>query len=428
MQSFALTFQTIARDLREAEQAVEARQRDLARRFAIPATHERLRLLMLVSNFPYPSMSGCGQRTWAMIRFLGQRHDLTLATFCSGEQSRQRPELLRHCRSVYAAAFDGVELPGFESMPGPVRKRMRVSMRDALRSIPSDLYDAALIDSIFLAPFRSDISAPTILDVQSIESRLLMQAARGDLPGPATTSFHDTESEAELMRDYEDQVWPQFAMRSTATAQDRDEIQRRCDTGKTILVENGTDPELWLADARPDTGRIIFFGNLGYGPNIDAIQNFWHHIRPHVVRRRPSVELVVAGAGATTELRQLAQQPGFVLLEDPPDIRKIAAMASLSIVPQRLGSGASLQILDSMALGLPVVSTSIGCAGLSVTDGEHLLIRDAAVDFAEAVDQLLAASSLWRRLRRNGKAAVADRYRWDRVLAPLDSALWSMAR
>jgi len=230
------------------------------------------------------------------------------------------------------------------------------------------------------------------------------------------------------MRDYEDQVWPQFAMRSTATAQDRDEIQRRCDAGKTILVENGTDPELWLADARPDTGRIIFFGNLGYRPNIDGIRNFWQHIWPHVVRRRPSVELIVAGSGATTELRELAQQPGFVLLEDPPDIRKIAAMASLSIVPQRLGSGASLQILDSMALGLPVVSTSIGCAGLSVTDGEHLLIRNAAGDFAEAVNQLLAASNLWRRLRRNAKAAVADRYRWDRVLAPLEFALSSLAR
>ena len=285
MQSFALTFQTIARELREAEQVVEARQRDLARRFAIPATHERLRLLMLVPNFPYPPTSGCRQRRWAMIRFLGQRHDLTLATFCSSEQSRQRPELLRYCRSVYAAAFDGVELPGFESMPGPVRERMRVTMRDALRSIPSDLYDAALIDSIFLAPFRSEISAPTILDVQSIELRLLMQAARADLPGPATTGFHDTESEAELMRDYEDQVWPQFAMRSTATAQDRDEIQRRCDTGQTILVENGTDPELWLADARPDTGRIIFFGNLGYRPNIDGILEF---LAAYLAARRSS--------------------------------------------------------------------------------------------------------------------------------------------
>jgi glycosyltransferase involved in cell wall biosynthesis len=65
---------------------------------------------------------------------------------------------------------------------------------------------------------------------------------------------------------------------------------------------------------------------------------------------------------------------------------------------------------------------------LSVTDGEQLLVRDAALDFADAVDQLLAAPHLWRRLRRNGKAAVADRYRWDRVLAPLESALWSMAR
>jgi glycosyltransferase involved in cell wall biosynthesis len=136
----------------------------------------------------------------------------------------------------------------------------------------------------------------------------------------------------------------------------------------------------------------------------------------------------VAGSGATTELRELARQPGFVLAEDPPDIRKVATMASVSIVPQRFGSGASLQILDSMALGLPVVSTRIGCAGLSVTDGEHLLIRDAAVDFAEAVDQLLAASSLWHRLRRNGKAAVADRYQWDRVLAPLESAVLNMAR
>jgi glycosyltransferase involved in cell wall biosynthesis len=428
MQSFAVTFQTIARELRETEQAVQARQRDLIRRFAIPATHKRLRLLMLVSSFPYPPTPGCLQRQWAMIRFLGQRHDLTLATFCSSEQSRQRPALLRYCRSVYAAAFDGAELPGIESMPYPVRERMRVTMRDALRSIPSDLYDAAVIDTTFLAPFRSEISAPTILGVQNIESRLLMQSSQPDFPGPTSTSFHSTKHETQLMRDYEDRIWPQFAVRSAVTAKDRDEIQRRSRTGQTILVENGTNPGLWLADARQDTGRIIFFGNLGYHPNIDGILNFWHHIRPHLVRRRPSVELVVAGGYATPELRTLAQQPGFVLVEDPPDIRKVAAMASVSIVPLRLGSGANLQILDSMALGLPVVSTSIACAGLSAEDGEHILVRDSAVDFAEAVDQLLGAAHLWRRIRQNGRTAVAERYRWDLVLAPLESALWNLAR
>jgi glycosyltransferase involved in cell wall biosynthesis len=313
-------------------------------------------------------------------------------------------------------------------MPRRVREHMRVTMRDALRSIPSNLYDAAVIDTISLAPFRVEIDAPTLLGVQNIEPRLPMQAAQADLPAPMTTGSQNTEHEAQLMRDYEDQAWPQFAVRSAVTAQDRDEIQRRSKTGQTILVENGTNPELWLADAWPDTDRIIFFGNLGYYPNVDGILNFWHHTWPRIVRRRPSAELVVAGSGATTELRNLAKQAGFILVEDPPDIREVAAVASVSIVPLRHGSGANLTILDSMALGLPVVSTSIGCAGLSVTDGEHLLVRDRPVDFADGVVQLLRVANLWRRIRQNGKAAVAERYRWDQVLAPLESALWSLAR
>jgi glycosyltransferase involved in cell wall biosynthesis len=428
MQSFALTFQTIARELRETEQAVEKRKRDLARRFATPAAHERLRLLMLVPSFPYPPTSWCQQRWWAMIRFLGQRHDLTLATFCSSEQSRQRPELLRYCRSVYAAAPEGAELPEAEKMPNPVRERMRITMRDALRTIPSDLYDAALINTTSLAPFNVEISTPTILDVQAIESRMPMRAAQADLSGPVTASFDQEEREAAQMRNFEDQVWPQFAVRSAATVQNRDEIQRRCGTGQTILVENGTNPESWLADARPDTDRIICFGNLADHPTIDGILNFWSDIWPHILRRRPSVQLLVAGSGATTELRHLAQQPGFVLVEDPPDMREVAAMASVSIVPLRLRSAASETILDSMALGLPVVSTSPGCAGLSVKDGEHLLVRDGAVEFAEGVVQLLGAANLWRWIRQNGRAAIAERYRWDRVLAPLESALWDLAR
>lgn len=103
-------------------------------------------------------------------------------------------------------------------------------------------------------------------------------------------------------------------------------------------------------------------------------------------------------------------------------------MASVSIVPLRLRSDASLTILDSMALGLPVVSTSTGCAGLSVKDGEHLLVRDGAVEFAEGVVQLLGAANLWRWIRQNGRAAIVERYRWDRVLAPLESAMWDLAR
>ena len=428
MQSLAMTIQATAQQLREVEHEVETRQRDLGRRFAIPSVRERLRLLMLVSDFPYPPTSSLMRRRWEMIRFLGERHDLTLATFCSKEQSRQRAEVLRYCRSIYAAANDGPELPEAARMPVPVREQMRVTMRDALRAIPSDLYDAALIDTMHLAPFGVEINAPTVLGVQNIELRLPGQTTQPDPSGLLTTRLHALERDAELMHDYEDEVWPQFATRLAGTGRDRDEIQLRARTGQTILVENGADLDLWLADARSDTNRILFCGDLDSNPNIDGILHFWHNIRPHLRERRPSIELVVAGSSATAELRSLANQPGFVLVEDPADIKEVAATASVSIAPLRFGPGTGLNILESLALGLPVVSTSIACAGLSLKSDEHLIVRDDAIAFADAVDQLLGTATLWRRLRRNGRAVIGERYRWDRVLAPLESALWQIAR
>jgi glycosyltransferase involved in cell wall biosynthesis len=428
MQSLAMTVQATAQQLRGVEHEVETRQRDLGRRFAIPSIRERLRLLMLVSDFPYPPTSSLMRRRWEMIRFLGERHDLTLATFCSKEQSRQRAEVLRYCRSIYAAANDGPELPEAARMPVPVRQQMRVTMRDALRAIPSDLYDAALIDTMRLAPFGVEINAPTLLGVQSIESRLPGQTTQPDPSGLLTTRLHALERDAELMHGYEDEVWPQFATRLAGTGRDCDEIQLRARSGQTILVENGADLDLWLADARSDTNRILFCGDLDSNPNIDGILHFWHNIRPHLRERRPSIELVVAGSSATAELRSLANQPGFVLVEDPADIKEVAATASVSIAPLRFGPGTGLNILESLALGLPVVSTSIACAGLSLKSDEHLIVRDDAVAFADAVDQLLGTATLWRRLRRNGRAVIGERYRWDRVLAPLESALWQIAR
>jgi glycosyltransferase involved in cell wall biosynthesis len=86
-----------------------------------------------------------------------------------------------------------------------------------------------------------------------------------------------------------------------------------------------------------------------------------------------------------------------------------------------------MKILDSMALGLPVVSTSLGCEGLAVEDGEHILVRDDPSAFAEASLRLLKDPLLWQKLRQNGRELVQQRYTWERTLAPLDAALWNLA-
>lgn len=427
MQTFAMSFNDIAREARVKTQAIESRQRELARRFAIPAAKERLRLLMVTPSFPYPPASD-DDRRWQTIQFLGQRHDLTLATFCSSEQSRQRSALLRYCRSIYAAAEDSAKLQGFDNMPHAVSECMRSSMREALRAIPTHLYDVALIDSDILAPFSAEIDAPAMLGVDGAKSRAMMRSTREGREAPQATDLDGLRREAELMRDYENEVWPKFAMRSAISAGERDEIQRRAKIGRTVLVEQGVRSDLWLANARQDTERLVFFGNLGNHAHIDGILHFWQDIFPHIVRRRPSLELTAAGNNATSELRNLVGQPGFVLIENPRDLREVAATASLSIVPLRLDPGTNHGILESMALGLPVVTTSIGCAGLSVEDGEHLMVRDSTVEFAEAVNELLSTHHLWELIRYNAKALIETRYKWETVLAPLESGLWTIAR
>jgi glycosyltransferase involved in cell wall biosynthesis len=101
----------------------------------------------------------------------------------------------------------------------------------------------------------------------------------------------------------------------------------------------------------------------------------------------------------------------------------VARHATITVAPLRLGSGTRVKILDSMAWGLPVVSTTMGVEGIDAADGQHLLVRDGAEEFAEAVVQLLTDAALWVRLRSAGGALVRERYSWDKVFAPMEDAL-----
>ena len=387
---------------------------------------ERLRLLLLVGSWPYPATSGALQRCLAMIRFFAGRHELTLVSFLSPLEEATRNELLSYCHTIYAVHYGGSFAPQSESLPRLVRERQTTRMVDTIRAIPTHLYDAALIEQIFLAPYRELIKAPSVLDEHNVESALLAQASRQASDAQITHGCANPQ-EAEALRAYEDRTWPQFEICSAVTEAVQREIQMRAGRARTILVENGTDPAIRLHDARSDTGTVLFTGALGYYPNVDALLYFSKEIWPAILRRDSSARLICAGSDAPPAVRAIKKERRVELIENPPDIGAIAARASISIVPLRIGSGTSLKILDSMAMGLPVVSTRQGCEGLRVEDGEHLLIRDDPEDFAEAVIQLLKDKPLWNRLRTRAFELIERHYRWDRVLQPLEGALLNLA-
>ncbi len=93
------------------------------------------------------------------------------------------------------------------------------------------------------------------------------------------------------------------------------------------------------------------------------------------------------------------------------------------VVPLRLGSGTRQKILESLAWGLPVVSTRLGAEGIDAVDGEHLLIRDDPDEFVDAIVLLMSDQVLWQKLRKAGRELVRERYSWDHVFKPLEDEL-----
>src|SRR6202043_2280933 len=120
----------------------------------------------------------------------------------------------------------------------------------------------------------------------------------------------------------------------------------------------------------------------------------------------------IVGAGATDELKRLASAH-VVVTDTVPDVRPFVDDAGAFVVPLRMGGGTRLKVLEGLSMEKAVVSTSLGCEGIDVVDGEHLLVADEPQAFADAVRRLCNDSELAGRLGMQGRALVEQRYRWE---------------
>ena len=155
--------------------------------------------------------------------------------------------------------------------------------------------------------------------------------------------------------------------------------------------------------------HIIFSGSFTYGPNYEAMQWFVHQVYPLILSQIPDTRLLITGDHARLPLPKMdnIQLTGYV-----EDVRSLIAACDVSLAPLWNGGGTRLKILEAMAIGTPVVATSKGAEGLSVQNGEHILIADEPEKFAEHVIRLLTDEGLRTGIASNATRLVRDWYDW----------------
>lgn len=188
------------------------------------------------------------------------------------------------------------------------------------------------------------------------------------------------------------------------SAAEADRMRAIAPSGKVIVVPNSIDETTIPLSPAPANEDVGFVGTYSYRPNRDAASYLATRVWPLLRRHRPEARLRLAGSGLPpTAVHRLARVPGVEVCGPVQD--SVAFVASCAVIglPVRLRGGVPLKLVEAMACGRAVVATPELVAGLPVRDGVDVLVRDSPVDFAAALEQLLAnpqlAASLGTRAR-----------------------------
>lgn len=406
-----------------------------------PASDDALRMLMIFPYPPYPPQTGgAAIRMFEQIKYFGKHHHLTVVSFIFDDEVAEiEAQLAQYCDRAFMLKLGTPLEPYQGSQQRQLYNFTTWNMTKTLQQLSQVNFDVVSFDFIVSSVYRDLFSNQfTVLNEHNIESKLLKLCAAADQDNliptlakelDAAKAFLDAESASDLLQAYENKTWQKFPLRTVVSFEDQQELDSRCDQGQTLVVKNGIDVHCLQPVGIPQSQKILFMGTMSYYPNIDGVLYFVESILPLILQQNPHISLCIAGREPPAIIRDLAlDNEHLEILADPEDMSQVAAECSLSVVPLRSGSGTRIKILHSMAMGLPVISTSIGCEGLEIIDQEHLLIRDLPHDFAQGVIKLINDRALWHLLQTNGRQLVEKNYDWTAIFAEYESTLLEFSR
>jgi glycosyltransferase involved in cell wall biosynthesis len=383
---------------------------------------------MIAPSWPHPPTWGFATRVYQLARQLARRHRVSFLAFGGGD--------VRTATGPAAAFFDSIEFVPPPDGLGSKRLAQARSlfssrshhlgglrsgrMEEALRVLTSrHRFDLIQIESSqmgFLLPIGAQ-GVPVVLDEHNVEFMLLrrLTGVESSIPRRLFAQIEAAKArreEATAWSGADGVVFTSDADRAVMSALQPEKLAR--------VVPNGVDVDFFQpSGVAPEPATVVFSGAINYRPNTDAVAYFMRRVMPRLKRLRPSTRFVVVGQGAPEWLVRMAdastQFTGAV-----PDVRPYLAMASVVVAPLRAGSGTRLKILEALAMGKPVVTTTIGCEGLATVDGQHLRVADDPDAFAEATAQLMSDQTAATELGARGRALVARDYSWEAVASRLE--------
>lgn len=370
----------------------------------------------LVVCCAYPAFSGSGSqiRAAALVHMLAAREDVFLAVIGgagSGINSCAQ-EMASICSKIlFINPVPDCNQPGL-SVQYPVdEKHLRVSCTRAnIGNVVRDFYNQNALELLFLFRIEAYLSLHGELGYYTHKYMDLDELYSGnhsvisDLKIKNGLLFQVDARRHVMLKSVEKSIIALFDKVFVSSELEAAEINGHTACDNVHVLPN-TYPRRAYQARRPAVSplEILFVGSFFYYPNEDAVLYFCRDIFP--LLRQPlgdSVVFRVIGFSMPESFQGIENQPGVCLMGYQKDLHDYYSRAALAVVPLRAGTGTRMKILESMAYGCPVVSTSIGARGLKVTHGKNILIADEPEAFANSCMSLLESPGLAASISEKG--------------------------
>lgn len=408
-----------------------------------------MKILFLSPTVPFPLTDGGRIRVFNLLKQIAQKSDVTLLAL---ETQPTDTESIIHLQQLGIQVHLILNVP----TPPPVSlgtiltsflKRQPITVarynlpayRQKFRElIATETFDLVHYEMFHTAQFHTETHLPGVLSQQNVDSAIWRRLCH-ETANPFYKYAYWMQQRA--FERYERVMSQKFEMVTCTSDVDRAVFQQHCTeyssrhTPRVLccplieIIPNGVDVTHYQPNfAREAPAHLIYIGSMDWYPNEDAVSFFTDEVLPKIHERVPAVKFSIVGGNPSRRVQKLADRQGIVVTGRVADIKPYFEEATVFVVPLRIGSGTRLKILEALAMGKAIVSTSVGAEGLALRNGEEIFIADEPTDFAEAVNRLLTSAALRRRIGENGRARVERDYDWRRIGAKLQTLYESLIK
>jgi len=374
-----------------------------------------MKLFFLLPRVPYPTEKGDKLRAFNQLKQLSKNHEVILCALNDSVLHEDAVKVLSmYAKQVYIIDISRPSIylhlvqTLFSDKPLQVGYFYNKRINGIIRSlIDKHKPDHILCQLIRVAEYVKGIPIPKTLDYQDVFSKNVERRL-------ATAPFYMKpflRMEYRRLLRYENEVFEMFDNKIIISTPDRDLIPHP-DREKIVVVRNGVDTTFFLPMDREKQYDLVFTGNMGYPPNINAAEFLVHKILPLVLLHKPGIRILIAGASPNLRVSVLRSEnvevSGWV-----PDMRECYAMAKIFIAPMQIGTGLQNKLLEAMAMQIPCITSPLANQALQAKGDEEILIADTPEEYARHILFLLDNPEKAKEIAWAGYHYILSNFSWE---------------